>query len=123
MLIFYLVRHGNTEGNYKHFIMGYQIDTPLTDEGLKNTSILSQKLKNIKFDRIYSSDLGRAFITARIIAENLKIGSKLSRAKELREINYGVYTYRKKDEVEKECPQYKTDVNFVFPDGESFSQM
>ena len=69
MLTFYLVRHGNTEYNRKGIMQG-QIDTALTDEGIKNAKIVSEKLKkmkDVKFDYVFSSDLGRAFITAHII--------------------------------------------------------
>jgi len=123
MLTFYLLRHGKTENNQKSIIMGARIDTPLTESGLANADVLANKLRGIKFDHVYSSDLGRAFITAHIIVEKLKIESKLSPAKELREIDYGDYTYRQKEEVKKECPEYKTSAEFIFPNGESFNLM
>lgn len=123
MLTFYLVRHGNTENNRKGKIMGGQIDTPLTDEGFKNAEILTQKLQSISFDHVYSSDLGRAFITAFILGENLKLLPHISREKLLREIDFGIYTNRKKEEVLLECPEYKTSSNFVFPEGESYEDV
>ena len=116
------MRHGNTEYNSKSIIMG-QIDSPLTEKGLKIPEILSKKIKNVKFDHVYSSDLGRAFITSYMMIEQLNIEPKLNRAKELREINYGIYTHKKKEEVKKICPEYKTDVSFIFPEGESFLQL
>lgn len=103
--------------------MGGQIDTPLTDEGFKNAEILTQKLQSISFDHIYSSDLGRAFITAFILGENLHLLPHISREKLLREIDFGIYTNRKKEEVLLECPQYKTSSSFVFPGGESYEDM
>lgn len=123
MLTFYLIRHGTTEKNINQIMMGSKADSPLTEDGLKNANILSEKLKKIKFDHIYSSDVGRALTTAKIIAKNLKIDSKLSKAEELREVNYGIYSDRKIEEVKKECPQYKTKADFIFPGGESFSQV
>lgn len=122
MLTFYLVRHGNTHNNRNSLTMG-QIDTPLTNEGLKNAHTLSKKLKNVKFDGIFSSDLGRAFITAHIIAISLGIHKKLVPARELREINYGMYANMKKDVVKNKCPKYKTDASFVFPEGESYYEV
>ena len=89
---------------------------------MANADVIANKLEGIKFDHVYSSDLGRAFITAHIIVEKLKIESKLSRAKELREIDFGKYTYRLKAEVEKECPEFRTVADFTFPDGESPNQ-
>jgi len=123
MITIYLLRHGKTEHNHKAMTMGARIDTPLTETGLANADILAKKLTGISFDHVYSSDLGRAFITAHVIVEKLKIESKLSRAKELREIDYGTFTYRFKEEIKNECPQFTTDPDFVFPDGESPRQM
>ncbi len=122
MLTFYLVRHGTTESNHKSIIMG-QIDSPLTEKGLKNANTLAKKLKDLKFDFVYSSDLGRAFITAYRILEKLKIKPKISSSKELREINYGIYANRTKKEVKKDCIQYKINADYIFPKGESFYQM
>jgi probable phosphoglycerate mutase len=123
MLTFYLVRHGQTEHNHKALTMGARIDTPLTETGLANAAVLAKKLIGIKFDHVYSSDLGRAFITAHVIVEKLGFESRLSRAKELREIDYGQFTYRFKEEVKRECPQFTNDPDFVFPEGESPRQM
>ena len=83
MLTFYLVRHGMTQGNYAHIIMGQEIDTPLTDHGIENAEYLGQHLKGKQIHQIYASDLGRAFITAHIIAENLHI--------HFQNFKYGVY--------------------------------
>jgi probable phosphoglycerate mutase len=123
MLTFILVRHGQTEHNHKAMTMGARIDTPLTETGLANADVLAKKLIGTKFDHVYSSDLGRAFITAHVIVEKLGIESKLTRARQLREIDYGQFTYRFKEEVKKECPQFTNDPDFVFPDGESPRQM
>lgn len=120
MLTFYLVRHGTTEHNQNSMTQG-QIDSPLTEEGLKNAQNTSEKLSGVKFDQIYSSDLGRAFITAYIIVENLGLKSKISRAIELREINYGIYSNTKKEEVEKNFP--REDAYRQYPEGESYHQV
>lgn len=68
----YLVRHGTTEWNEKKLIQGSK-DSPLTRKGMEDIKILSEKLKNIKFDYIYSSDLLRAKRTAEIIALEHKL--------------------------------------------------
>ncbi|UCD03911.1 MAG: histidine phosphatase family protein [Candidatus Woesearchaeota archaeon] len=121
MITLYLIRHGRTECNTLGKAQGH-IDSPLTDEGYKNAFFMADKLKKYKFDHIYSSDLGRAFITAHIIAEELKLETKIVRVKELREINYGDYggMYRKK--IREICPQFKKDADYVFPKGESYNQ-
>jgi len=82
----YVVRHGTTEYNEKHIIQGLS-DSPLTENGKKGIQELSKKLKDVKFDYIYSSDLGRTMQTAEILAleHNLAIQAN----KLLRERNFG----------------------------------
>lgn len=62
----YIVRHGqtdyNVEGRY-----GGRIDVPLNETGIKQAKIVSENLKNIKFDKVFSSPLIRACQTAQII--------------------------------------------------------
>jgi probable phosphoglycerate mutase len=99
------------------------IDSPLTDEGYKNAFFMADKLKDFKFDHIYSSDLGRAFITAHIIAEKLNLETKIVRVKELRECDFGDYGGRYYTEVKKICPQFKEDADYIHPNGESFNQL
>ncbi len=68
-MIIYIVRHGqtdyNVEGRY-----GGRIDVPLNDTGIKQAQELHEKLKDIKFDLVYSSPLQRAIKTAEIICDN-----------------------------------------------------
>ncbi len=123
MLTLYLIRHGQTESNINSVIMGGMVDTPLTEEGMQHIGRIIQKLTGIRFEEIYSSDLGRAFMTAYHIKENLNLPANITPRKELREMNYGIYSNMKKEDVRKKCPQYKTDPYYIFPDGESFAQM
>lgn len=122
MLTFYLVRHGATENNRKSLTMGH-IDTPLTEEGVKNATVLAKKLKGIAFDKIYCSDLGRCFRTAHIIKETVNLKPELTPVKDLREVNFGIYANKKKDMITKKCPKYKKDAAYVFPEGESYYQV
>ncbi len=64
----YFVRHGQTELNVLK-IYGGRIDTPLTEEGIRQANVVKEKLKNVKFDVVYSSPLQRAYNTARIITD------------------------------------------------------
>ena len=65
----YIVRHGqtndNVEGRY-----GGRIDTPLNEKGIEQAQELHNKLKNIKFDKVFTSPLQRACKTANIICSN-----------------------------------------------------
>lgn len=84
----YLVRHGETEWNVKKLIQG-QKDIPLNEKGKKQAGKLAEKLKKIKFDAIYSSDLKRAAETAKIIAGKRKL--KIIKSKALRERYFGKF--------------------------------
>ena len=62
----YIVRHGETEWNKNHTIMG-QLDSPLTPLGVKQVTTTAEALKHVHFDAIFSSDSPRAQRTAEII--------------------------------------------------------
>jgi len=62
----YLVRHGETEWNAKHIIMG-QKDSSLTELGLAQATETAYQLRDVNFDAIISSDLPRTKRTAEII--------------------------------------------------------
>lgn len=69
-----LIRHGKTDWNALGKIQG-QTDTPLNDEGIRQARALADRLSHdtMKWDAIVSSDLSRAYDTARIIAVKLGI--------------------------------------------------
>ena len=64
----YLVRHGQVPHNAtKQYNVG---DEDLTEVGVEQTKELREKIKNIKFDKVFSSPLTRAKHTAEIIVAN-----------------------------------------------------
>lgn len=67
MITLYLVRHGETVHNLEGRIQGHA-DSPLTPLGVKQAAAAAARLACEKFDAIYSSDLGRAVATAKIIS-------------------------------------------------------
>ena len=62
----YLVRHGETEWNVKKINQG-QSESFLTEKGIEQAKETAERLKDIKFDAIFSSDLSRTKRTAEII--------------------------------------------------------
>ncbi len=82
----FLVRHGETHSNNKKIIQG-QADTKLNEIGRKQAKNVARALKDIRFEKIYSSDLSRAKETAEII--NTYLGTKLILTPELRELDMG----------------------------------
>ena len=60
----YLIRHGQSVPNSEKRHSGWSM-LPLTEKGLNDARRAGEILKNIPFDRVYSSDLTRAVQTAR----------------------------------------------------------
>ena len=65
----YLVRHGQTDWNLEGRYQG-RIDIKLNSKGREQASEIKEKLKEIKFDKVFSSPLKRALETAQIITDN-----------------------------------------------------
>lgn len=82
----YITRHGETDWNKEHKIQGHT-DVPLNEEGEKQANILRDELKDIKFDKVFSSDLIRAKRTAEILT--LERDLEIETTNILREVNYG----------------------------------
>ena len=66
------IRHGETEWNLQNRTQGH-LNSPLTERGITQAREAAEKLKDYKFDIVVSSHLGRAYETAKIIAEKLGI--------------------------------------------------
>lgn len=122
MNVFYIARHGETENNKAGRLSGW-IDTPLTDAGLKPTEVVIAKLATIPIDEVYSSDLGRAFVTAYVIARGINFTSEIKRLSGLREVDYGDVANMPRTEAHKLYPEIDRDTHFVPPRGESLDQM
>ena len=63
----YIIRHGETIENRKGIIQGHNQGT-LTDDGLAQAKAIAKRLAEEPVDVIYSSDLKRAYDTAKEIA-------------------------------------------------------
>lgn len=122
MNTFYIVRHGETENNKAKRLSGW-VDTPLTENGLEPTRKVIQKLSKIKFDEIYSSDLGRAYSTAVFVAEGLNYNREIIKTFGLREVNYGDAGNLPSEEAYKTYPGLDSDTHYCPPNGESLDQM
>ncbi|MBO0458235.1 histidine phosphatase family protein [Enterococcus hulanensis] len=88
----YFVRHGETYLNKYKKMQGWS-DSPLTPQGEKVAYETGEKLKNIPFSTVYTSDLGRTIQTARLILEgNRHFDSEnIQPLKELRETFFGSF--------------------------------
>ena len=80
----FIVRHGESENNLNKLWTGW-MDAPLTQKGIEDAKKASEYLKNITFDKIYSSDLERAQNTAKTALPNCIYETD----KRIREVNIG----------------------------------
>ncbi len=86
----YLIRHGQTVPNAEGRALG-QLEVGLTDEGVEEVKrlVLCLKEQGVQPQRIYTSPLLRARITAELLQSDL--GGFIKEDEALREINYGLY--------------------------------
>lgn len=80
----YVVRHGESETNQSKRWTGW-LDVHLTAKGKADAQKVSEFLKGISFDKIYTSDLSRAIETAEIAIPNCHY----EKTPLLREVNVG----------------------------------
>lgn len=80
----FLVRHGQSEANLTRHYAG-QSDVKLTDLGLQQAAAIRPVLKDISFDRVFSSDLSRAVDTQKQVLP----GYTAEQTPLLREISVG----------------------------------
>lgn len=119
-----VVRHGETEWNTEGRRQGH-LDSTLTAKGLAQAEALAQRFTPESCGAIYSSDLGRAYETARIISE--KTGHEVVPDARLRERNLGIFQGLDGDEIRARYPtEYEEHRNggadHAVPMGESFRQ-
>lgn len=86
----YVTRHGKTMFNTTHRVQGWS-DTPLTKPGIDVAQQLGRGLNGINFIAVYSSDLGRARQTARVILEAKGDNNPIIEMEGLRETCFGLY--------------------------------
>lgn len=121
---FIIVRHGETHWNRSGRFQGH-LDSALTEDGVQQAHALAERLAAENIDKLYSSDLGRAYHTARLIAEKCQLRIVLDAR--LREKHLGVMQGLTAAEMKSRFPDayvryVSHEVDFVIPDGESLRQ-
>ena len=118
----YMIRHGQSETNGKGLWTGWR-DVSLTEKGCEDAKAAREVLKDVPFDKVYSSDLLRAHNTAKPHAE-LR-GLEVCDSSELREIYAGLWEGKKVEDIIAEFDDFYHKVwrdNFgecELPEGES----
>ena len=125
MKTLYIVRHGETEWNKIGRYQGIT-NVPLNENGIAQAKACGNALKDIHFDRILSSDLSRALVTAETIRGNRQLEIKTD--ERLREINFGDWEKLLFTEIEERWPglidqMYRRPDIVKVPNGESFKEV
>ncbi|MBU6474696.1 MAG: histidine phosphatase family protein [Alphaproteobacteria bacterium] len=121
-----ILRHGQTDYNAKHLMTG-QRDIPLNKTGEAQARQAGGLVRDIRFDKVYSSTLSRAFNTAALVLESSGTqkhlqdgdsGFRIERRAEIIEMDNGDYTGRCKDDPDVAALILKSD-HVPWPGGES----
>ena len=119
-----LIRHGETEWNLSGRWQGHA-DSPLSPRGIAQAEALGERIKVEQFDFYYSSDLGRAVHTAKLVggpSEMVAISNKGLRERDLGVLE-GLNTKEMLDRYPDIYKSFRNDgPEFVVPGGESFLQ-
>jgi len=116
-----LVRHGNTKLNSTERYWG-QTDVELSTTGIRQAERLRDRLAAQAIDAIYSSNLCRALVTAKIITSDRPLD--IITCAELREINFGEIeglTFKEVSQLYPEVSEawFKWSLTLKYPGGES----
>ncbi|HYX09012.1 MAG TPA: histidine phosphatase family protein [Bacteroidales bacterium] len=122
MLEVVVIRHGETEWNKERIFQG-QKNSPLTEKGKKQAKELGKRLSGDTFNRIFASDLGRAWQTAELICA---AGNHPSTESDIRiqERSFGIAEGKTYEELMSKHPDIfeslkKRDPEYAVPGGES----
>lgn len=102
----YLVRHTQTTGNVEKRLTG-RADYELTEDGKKYVQLMTERLKDVKFDKVYSSTTGRTIKTIKPLAELNK--KEITTSENLCEMYFGIYDGMKWEDVNKINPKISED--------------
>jgi len=121
-----VIRHGETEWNTQHRYQGQQ-DSPLTAKGYQQADAIAERLSGLTFDRIISSDLGRAVETAQRIAQRHP-GIRWDQDPGLRERDFGLLAGFTRSEAAAKFPAeeegyLRGGVDYRIPEGESLRDL
>ena len=106
----YMVRHSQTVGNVERRFTGRQ-DYEITEEGEIYIQKLTNRLKDVKFDKVYSSTSGRAIKTVEPLAK--LNGLEIETNENLCEMYFGIYGGWKWEDVNRINPKIQETQNKI----------
>src|ERR1700744_5188133 len=95
-----MMRHGESQWNRENRFTGFT-DVDLNETGVAEAKRAGQSLKAIKFDKVYTSTLKRAYRTAELAMAEAGQNPPTIKHDDLRERDYGDLTGLNKDETRK----------------------
>jgi len=115
--VLYIARHGNTAWTHTGQHTGLT-DLPLTSDGERNAVRLGERLKGMKFAKVFTSPLQRASRTCELSG----FGAEAETDPDLVEWNYGKYEGLTSAQILEQRPDWDLFRNGV-PGGESLEQI
>lgn len=97
-----ITRHGQTVTNREGRFCGHY-ETALTELGVRQARALGERLTMTPLDGVYTSDLGRAVETARLILPGRDLAHRID--PRLRELHYGEWEGEKEREIARRYPE------------------
>ena len=121
----YLIRHAQAEGNRFRIMQGHW-DGGVTEDGRQQIKALEERLRELKFDAVYASDLYRTCLTAGAVYKPR--GLRLHTDPKLREINIGPWEQKffgnlLHDEPDLARRFVEDPETWALPGAESFQQV
>lgn len=124
MALLVLIRHGESQWNLENRFTGW-IDVPLTEKGKEEARRAGEKIRDIRFDKAYTSVLRRAIDTLDIVLQVInQPGLPVERDAALNERHYGdLQGLNKAETAEKygkeQVHQWRRSYDIAPPGGES----
>lgn len=120
-----LYRHGETDRNVEDITMGQNtiLDTQFTDKGFDQIDDISKNIKDNEIEVIYSSDIKRAYETAKYANANINVDIIINPA--FRGLDMGIYQglYFKDFITNEHVLESIANHDLPFENGESINQL
>ena len=123
MIRLILMRHGETDYNLQNRYCGFS-NPSLNNKGIWQSKRLADRLRDISVDKVYSSDLKRAYETAKIVFKD----NPVEKLEDLREMNFGLFEGLKHEEIINKHPKlYRSWIDnpekVQIPNGEGLTDL
>ena len=99
-LTLYFLRHGQTPASKEDMFCGSGLDPELTEDGAQMARAFADAYRTLPWRAIYASPLRRTVSTARPLCD--ACGLELNLRDDLKEIGYGAWEGKTKDEVDRD---------------------